>query len=107
MTFRITKPGFYRTRDGRKEEVFAVLPERAGAKFPVIGLEGKTWGEYGFRHEAQLTDKDLVAEWVESHSIFLWVTANGFIETAEPQIPATKHKITLRDGKIVDVTDEA
>lgn len=105
MTFRITKPGFYRDSEG-------------GRKCEVLAKRGEYW--YGIDFDGAATQWDsrgvspksynIVAEWVEPVVETVVVLSNGEMRWRrnpyENKLVITTRKITLRDGKIVDVTDE-
>lgn len=66
-TFEITKPGFYRTRDGKKVEVAYV--SKYDECYPIMGGIGEyhcSWDRAGWVSEYEGQPGDLVAEWAES-----------------------------------------
>lgn len=69
-----TKPGFYKTRDGRKAEILKC--EKSRPKYPLIGLIGDelhTWRIDGRRFTFdEDSPSDLITPWTEPASGEFW-----------------------------------
>jgi len=69
VNFRITGPGFYRTRDGRRAEVVAAKATFGGFRYWVGKVEGLVlveWWPNGEQQTGEENPFDLMAPWGES-----------------------------------------
>ena len=72
--FKITGPGFYKTRDGRKAEVAGRLTGEY--IFPWLGLLSDatiSWTDYGLERDFIDHPADLIAPWTEPKKGTVWV----------------------------------
>lgn len=86
----ITKPGFYRRRDGQKQEVVCVIPPDpvTGKRFLYLVCGYIGGGYTAWTANGQLLDccedpHDLIAEWVEPETTTVWAMLYRNHSTAE------------------------
>ncbi len=76
MSFTIDKPGFYKTRDGRKVEIIAVngRPPQPIIGYVVDQYIPNCWSVDGKFHQNEDSVADIVSEWREpvKYSLEIW-----------------------------------
>lgn len=119
------KPGYYRTRDGRKVQVLFVYPPELARPRPVIGIvccdDGgfyeMDWMKNGLRGVDHVGREDLISEWQEPRVVEGWVNVSeyGFYGWQTKEIALSNNpggiatrKLRYTEGKgIEDITEEA
>lgn len=72
--FKITGPGFYRTRGGMKAEVVGQIQSAPGHWLGVLPKYGsQTWEDSGIWDIRITSDMDLIAPWTDPKTGTVWV----------------------------------